>query len=119
MGHLVTEHGELVHGHCGLVLSVDALVTDQACGRDHVGGHTISNEEDDVLGLALFSKVANKPSSLGLAAVVVIEGGSVLAGLVESNTAVCLSCDIDEAGILCIASEEVYNLSVSMLKSFF
>lgn len=113
----MTEHRELVHGHGGLVLSVDALVTDQACGRYHIGGHTISNEEDDVLGLAFLSKVANKPSSLGLAAVVVVEGGGVLAGFVQSNTAVGLGRNIDEAGVLCVASEEVYAMSTAILRA--
>lgn len=107
VGHLVTEHGKFVHRHSGLILSVDALMTDQACGRDHVGGHTVSNEENDVLGLALLSQVTDKPSRLGLTAVVVVEGGGVLARLVESNTAVGFGGNIDEAGLLRIASEEV------------
>lgn len=103
--HLMTEDGEFVHGHGGLVLSVDALVSDQAGGRDHVRGHTITNEQNDVLGLALLSQVTDEPSCLSLAAVVVVEGCSVLARLVERNATVGLGGDIDEGWLLRITSE--------------
>lgn len=108
VGHLVTEHGELVHGQSGLVLSVDALVSDQACSCDHVGGHTVTNEQDDVLGLALLSQVADQPGSDGLGAIVVSESCSVLARLVERNTAVSLRSDIDDRRLLCILGKVVY-----------
>lgn len=115
VGHLVTEHGELVHGHGGLVLSIDALVSDQAGGRDHVGGHTVTNEQNDVLGLALLSQIANKPSSNGLGAVVVVESGSILARLVESNTAVGLGSYIDHRWLLGITGKVIF-LNVSFKK---
>jgi hypothetical protein len=115
VGHLMSEDRELVHGHGGLVLSVDALVSDQACGRDHVGGHTIANEEDDVLGLALLSQIANKPGSLGLAAIVVVERGNVLSGLVEGNATVGLGGDVDQSGLLRITSEKVFMILASVV----
>lgn len=71
VGHLVTENRELVHGHLGQVLAVDALVADQACSRDHARGHTITNEKNDVLGLLLLSKVADNPVGNSLGAIVV------------------------------------------------
>lgn len=114
VGHLVAENGELVHGHGSLVLSVDALMTDQACGRNHVGGHTISDKEDDVLSFALLGQVTNEPFSLCLAAVVIVERSSVLAGLVKSNTTVGFGGDIDETSIFGVASEKVCNVSMTI-----
>jgi hypothetical protein len=107
VGHLVTQYWKIIHCHGCLVLSVDALVCDQAGRRDHVCGHTITNEEDDVLGLALLSQVANDPVGCGSAAIVVGEGGSVLARLVKSNTAVCLGRNIDASKLLCVTSEQI------------
>ena len=34
VGHLVTDNGELVHLHCGLVFAIDALVSQQTGGSD-------------------------------------------------------------------------------------
>jgi hypothetical protein len=119
VGHLVTEDGELVHGHSGLVLSVDGLVSDQACGRDHVGGHTIANEEDDILGLAFLDQVANKPSSLSLAAIVVVERSGVLPGLIDGNTTVRFRGDIHKRRLLCVPGEEVWHqISVLYISKF-
>jgi hypothetical protein len=106
--HLVAENREFVHGHGGLVLSVDALVSDQACGRDHVGGHTIANEENDVLGLALLGQVANEPGSLSLAAIVVVECSGVLSGLVKGNTAVRFRSDVYKRRRLCVPGKKVW-----------
>jgi hypothetical protein len=111
VGHLMSKNRELVHGHGGLVLSVNALVSDQAGGRDHVGGHTITNEKDDVLGLALLCERSDGPCGLGLAAVVVVEGGGVCAGLVKSNAAVSLGGYIDERWLLRVTGKEVWNPS--------
>lgn len=58
VGHLVAENRELVHLHFRLVLTVHGFVTNQAGGRDHVGGHTVADKEDDILCLALLSKVS-------------------------------------------------------------
>lgn len=112
VGHLVTENREFVHGHGALVLSVDGLVCDQACGRDHVGGHTITNEENDVLGLALLSQVANEPGSLSAGAIVVGESGSVLAWLVKCDAAVGLGRDVDQSRLLGIAGKEIFEVLV-------
>jgi hypothetical protein len=103
----MSQNGELVHGHGSLVLSVDALVSDQAGGRDHVGGHTITNEEDDVLGLSLLGERSDGPCGLGLAVIVVVEGGGVCAGLVKRNTAVSLGGYIDKRWLLYVTGEEV------------
>lgn len=107
VGHLMTKNREFVHCHGGLVLSIDALVSDQACGRDHVGGHAITDEEDDVLGLALLSQIANEPGSFGLAAIVVVESGNVFTRLVECNTTVCLGGYVDQSGLLRILREKI------------
>lgn len=124
VGHLVTEDGELVQLHQSLVLSVDALVSQETSSGDlsrqlaptslvlrkqtyHVGGHAITNEEDDVLGLSLRLEVANSPLGSGLLAVVVVQSNSVLAGLVERDLAVDLGSNVDNAGLVLVLSEEV------------
>lgn len=107
MGHLVTEDRELVHGHLAQVLAVNALVADQACGRDHAGGHTITNEENHVLSLLLLGEVADNPVGNSLGAIVVAQSGGILARLVERNAAVGLGCDIDNGWCLRVLSEVV------------
>lgn len=91
----MADNRELVHGHCGLVFSVDALVSYQAGSRDHICGHAIAYEEDDVLGLAFLSQIADEPGRLRLGSIVVGEGCHVLARLVKRNAAIGLGCDID------------------------
>jgi hypothetical protein len=108
VGHLVTNDGKLIHGHQRLVFAVDLLVGDQSSGSDHVCRHSVTNEEDDVLGLALLSQVTDEPSSLGFATIVVVESGSVLAGLVESDAAIGFGRNVDQSGFLRIAGKEVF-----------
>lgn len=74
---------------------------------DHVCGHTITNEEDDVLRAADLGHVTNEPSRLGLSTVVVCQSSDVLARLVQSHLAVSLRSDIDEGGPFGIPGEEV------------
>lgn len=127
MGHLVTDDGELVHLHPGLVLAVDALVSEEASGGDlfrfrkqlklplkfewtvayHVGGHAITNEEDDILSLTLLGKVTDKPLGSCLLSVIVVERDCVLARLVESKLAVGLGGNIDDRRCLSILGEEI------------
>ncbi len=108
VGHLVANDRELIHGHQRLVFAVDLLVGDQSSGSDHVCRHSVTNEEDNVLGLPLLSQVANDPSSLGFATIVVVESGSVLAGLVESDAAISFGRNVDQGGLLRIAGKEVF-----------
>ncbi len=61
MGHLVSQHGKLVHLHLGLIATVDALVCYKARRGNHVCSHTIANEENYVLGLADGGKVSDQP----------------------------------------------------------
>jgi hypothetical protein len=82
-------------------------VADQAGCRDHVGGHTVADEENDVLGLALFSEIADEPCGLGLAAIVVAESRGVLARLVEGNTTVGLGGYIYKCLVVGVTSEEI------------
>lgn len=127
VGHLVADDGELVKLELGLVLPVDALVSEKTSGSDlegvgqplvaqwlgrekvayHVGGHAITNEEDDILSLALLGKVTDKPLGSCLLSVVVVKGDSVLAGLIEGNLAVGFGGDVDDRGRLGVLGEEV------------
>ena len=124
VGHLVTEDGELVQLHQSLVLSVNALVSQETSGSDlscklafaspalhkqtyHVGGHAITNEEDDVLGLSLRLERANSPLGSGLLAVVVVQSNGVLAGLVEGDLAVDLGGNVDNTGLVLVLGKKV------------
>jgi hypothetical protein len=109
--HLMTQYWELIHRHFGLVLAVDRLVGDQTGGRDHVSGHAISDEEDDILGLANLREIAHHPMShIGLVAIIV-QRGLILAGLVESYAAVSFGGDVDKRGFLCVLGEKIYRTS--------
>ena len=99
-------HRELVHGHLGEVASVLGLVCNQTGGRDHVGGHAISNVEKDVLGLANLRHVLDIPVC-SLRCTVVAKDGFILARLEESNAAVGLGYDIDERRRLGILGKQV------------
>jgi len=118
--HLMSKHWELVHLHCTLVLSIDALVCDQACCSDHIGSHTVAckildccsygleikhtDEQNHILSTLLLLKWAYDPIGNSLGAVVVAESCSVLSWLVQRNSSVCLGSDANDRwslGILC------------------
>ena len=107
MGHLVANDREFVHLHHALVTAVDAFVRYEACCGDHVGCHSIANEEDNVLGLSNRSKVADKPLRSGRRSVVVGECRGVLAGFVQGNLPIGFGGDVDECGFLIVECEEV------------
>lgn len=48
----MTQHWHLVHLHKSLITTIDALMCDQSGSSDHVLGHAITNEQDDILGRA-------------------------------------------------------------------
>lgn len=73
----------------------------------HVGGHAVTNEEDDVLGPLLGVKIANNPLGGGLLAIVVAQSDGVGARLVEGNLAVRLGRDVDDRGLVGILGKEV------------
>ena len=102
-----TYHWELVHGHLRKVATVLGLVCDQACSSDHVGGHTVSNVEENVLSLADFGQVLDIPvCSLGCT--VVAKYSFILARLEECYAAVGFGSDVDEGRSLSILSKEVF-----------
>lgn len=55
---------------------------------DHVGGHSITDKEDDVLGLADLGQVSDLPVCYRSSSVVVSQGGSVHARILEEHSAV-------------------------------
>ena len=87
MCHLMAQDGKFIHLHSGLVLPVDGLVANQKGSCDHVGGHAITDEEDNVFGFSLLCEVSYKPFGLGAAPVVIIERSSVLTRLIEGEAA--------------------------------
>lgn len=51
MRHLMSKYWELIHLHFGLVAAINHLVRYEACRRNHIRCHSITNEKDNVLGL--------------------------------------------------------------------
>lgn len=116
----MSQHWELVHLHSTLVLSIDALVCDQACSCDHVGSHTVAcknlaccsccleskhtDEQNHILSTLLLLKWAYDPIGDSLCTVVVAESSSVFSWLVQCDSSVCLGSDANDRwgfGILC------------------
>jgi hypothetical protein len=81
-------------------------VCDQTGGRDHVGGHTISNVEQDVLGLTDLRQILDIPVC-GLGGTVVAKHCLVLARLEKSHATVGLGGDIDEGRGLGVFGKQV------------
>ena len=101
-----TYHWELVHSHLGEVATVLGLVCDQACSRDHVGGHAVSDVEKNVLRLANIGEVFHVPVC-GLGGAVVAEDGLILARLEECNAAPGFRGDIDQRRGLGVLGEQI------------
>lgn len=55
----------LVHHHLSLVAAIDAFVGNETSSSDHIRGHTIANEQDDILGFTDLLEVANQPTCSG------------------------------------------------------
>lgn len=73
----------------------------------HVGGHAVTDEEDDVLSLALSVQRTDNPLGSGGLAAVVVQLDLVLARLVEGKLAVDLGGDVDSRGLLGVLGVEV------------
>ena len=105
VGHLVAQDRELVHLQLGLVLSIDALVCNQTSSSDHVGGHSVTDEEDDVLSATLLGNITDEPVGNGLLLAVVGQDSLILAWLVERKVSVGLGGNVDKGGLFSILSE--------------
>jgi hypothetical protein len=94
--------------------------------RNHIGGHSISDEQNDVLCLSHLGQVANQPASMCLLAIVVGQRCGILwesylvrmvgkgtdsctSRLVQSYPAVCFGGNIDHGWSLCIFGEEIWK----------
>jgi hypothetical protein len=71
-------------------------MSDETSSGDHVGGHSIANEKDDVLGPSLLGKVPDKPVGRGCLVSIVGQGSLVLSRLIECNSSVGLGGHIDK-----------------------
>lgn len=85
---------ELVKCHRALVSAIDSLVCKQTSSCHHVGSHTITNEHENVLGLADLLNVSDQPFCDCLGAIVA-EGCCVLARLVQCYSSPGLGSYID------------------------
>jgi hypothetical protein len=81
-------------------------VGDQACSSDHVGSHAISDEKEDVLGLADFRQILDIPVC-SLRCTVVAKDSFILARLEERYAAVGFGNDVDQGRSVGILSEQV------------
>lgn len=106
MGHLMSKHGELVHGHGRLVFAIDRLVADQSSRSDHVRRHAVSNEEQNVLGLADLLDIPDMPVR-DCAGAIVVESRHVVAGLIESNASPRLRSHVHDRGRISVLSEQI------------
>lgn len=86
--HLMAENGEFVHGHFGLVSSIDAFMPDQSGGRDHVRRHAIADEENHIFGSLHLGQRSHQPLGHGGRFAVIGQGGHVVARLVEGHPSV-------------------------------
>ena len=93
--HLRTVAGSLVHLELGLVFAVDSLVGEETGSRDHRSGHTITNEDDQILGLFAFGQGQNFPNGFRLATVVVAQHNVILSRVVQLDVSVRLRQDVD------------------------
>lgn len=82
--------------HLGHVLAVDTAMSDETSSSDHVGGHSVANEKDHVLGAPLLRKVPDKPIGRGCLVSIVGQGSFVLSRLIECNSPVGLGGHIDK-----------------------
>ena len=69
--------------------------------------HSITNKQNDVLGLLDFCQRSHDPVGHGLGAIVVGKSGSIFARLIEGKLSVSLCCYIDHRRRLCIDSEQI------------
>lgn len=113
MGHLRSENGRLVHSHGGEVLSVDRLVREQSRGGDHGRSHTVSDEEDDVLGGSLLGEREDGPSGGGRSSSVVGESCDVVSNFVEGDVSVRLGEDVDVGGRSGVLSEQILREEIN------
>ena len=101
-----THHRELVHGHLRKVATVLSLVSDQACGSDHVGSHAVSDVKENVLSLADFRKILDIPVC-SLRCTIVAKDSFILARLEKCYAAVGFGDNVDQGRSVGILSEEV------------
>lgn len=100
VGHDMAQHRELVHMHPLLIQTGDVGLGDQTGGRDHGSRHTIANEQDNILGLALLGDGIDIPNQLGSlliarSLILVLEEDFIGTGFTELDVAPGGRGDID------------------------
>lgn len=110
VSHGVAEDWKLVHGHLGLVLAVLGLVSDETSSSDHVGGHSVPDEEEDVPCLPDLLHLADGPGGSGGLAII-LEGGLVFTGLIKVDLSVGLGGDVDNGWLASITGKVVLEPS--------
>jgi hypothetical protein len=75
---------------------------------NHVRGHAIANEQDQVPGLPRWRNVANEPIGHGGGAIVVAQCRSVLSWLGENYIPICFAGDLDQRRCLSVLGKSIY-----------
>jgi hypothetical protein len=75
---------------------------------NHVRGHTIANEQDQVLGLPRWRNVADEPIGHGGGAIVVAQCRSVLSWLGENYIPICFAGHLDQRRCLSVLGKSIY-----------
>jgi hypothetical protein len=107
VSHLQPNVVHVVELHSALILSVDLLVSDQSSGGNSGLRHTITDEEDHVLGASLWLGSVNGPVGKSLLVVVVVQCQLVLSGFVQGKVSVCLGGNVNDYRGFGVLGEEV------------
>lgn len=84
-----------IHLEFGLVSTIDGLVSKKSSGSDHRGGHTITDEDDGVLGDRLLGQGQDLPFGHSGLSVVVGKGNGILSGFVQLDVPVAFGENVD------------------------
>ena len=109
MRHLVADDRKLVNCQASLVFAIDLLVGDETSRSNHVGGHAITDEEHNVLGLSDSCQTAHRPCGNGLSATIVGKGGFVFSWLVQGDLAIRLWGHTNDWGFGVSLGEEIWD----------
>lgn len=110
MRHLRSVTWGVVHGHSGLISSVDRFVAQQSSRRNHRSGHSISDEDDDVVRFPDRREIENLPVELRLHCSVVRQNEGVVSGSVDSEMTIRSSEHVDKSRRLCVSSRKILEI---------
>lgn len=105
----MAQNGHLIHLQPRLIFPVHTLVRDQACGRDHVGGHAVPDEENDVLRLLHLGQGPDHPIGHGRRSIVVGQRDGVFPRTVQRHPSIDFRRDIDHGWFSGRLGEQIFE----------